>query len=164
MIAVVLALGLLPELPTCEGNSSDSPARYLLDVRVCRGDPLGSREEGTVRYLAEPQISTQAGRPAFFVTGKTHLDHLGINSPGSLILDSGVQLELLPVPGPFGLVHLEVGGMYRTPTPDGIAEQSRRVSRLLAPGHRLRVRLAADSPTEQTWVEVTVREVAPRAK
>lgn len=146
------------------------PAKeFLIDVRVCQGDPLGSREAGTIRYLAEPKVVTRSGRPAFFMAG----GHTPINGAGGKLVfeETGVRTEILPIAYSNGVVWAEVSttlravsvGLGNAEMP-GFTEQTRRESRVVSPGETFRIRVAADSPASQTWVEVTIRDQPPIGK
>jgi hypothetical protein len=148
----------------------EGPAKnFVIDVRVCQGDPLGSREAGTIRYLAEPRAVTRSGRPATFLAG----GHTPIYGTGGKVVfePTGVQAEVLPVAHPSGVTWAEVNTTLRAVNVGlgngempGFAEQNRREARVVSLGETFRIRVAADSPASQTWVEVTIREQSPVGK
>jgi hypothetical protein len=44
----------------------------------------------------------------------------------------------------------------------GFTEQSLRISKIVTAGEKIRFRIAADSPSSQTWAEVTVSQYRPQ--
>src|SRR5690349_21288478 len=95
MFVVVLAL-------VAAGGFAEraDPPLLQIDVVICRGDPLGSRAEGTLKYLGEPRVVTRSGRPAFFRTGGPEAilgGTSGVTGPGVQLNPASVELEVLPV-------------------------------------------------------------------
>ncbi|MBX9623149.1 MAG: type II and III secretion system protein [Gemmataceae bacterium] len=138
-------------------------------VTVYEGDPLGTREAGTVRVLAEPQVVTPTGRPGFFLVGKDVPCPTPRNP--AAVEKVGTSLELLPVVlRPDGRVWVELNAKHRQVNPahgvetaagfvPGFTELGMRAAWISKPGESFRQRIAARSATDQTWVEVTVRPV-----
>lgn len=137
-----------------------TPRQLRIEVRVLRGDPLGSTADGAVKSLAEPTLSCFNGQTATFLVG----GHGGAKGP------FGIQLEFCPAVLKNGAVRLGVTTAFSTPRETAVAfgdeqrtvtafdTQTRRHERLVKAGEPFRVRIAADSPEVQTWAEVTVRE------
>ena len=136
---------------------------YMIDVSVFQGDPLGSRAEGNVKWLTEARVVVQAGRPAFFQSGRQV-------SAGDTVVDCGVRVRLTPSPGPEGTIRVVAEFTQSEPSPGlgilaqgklfpGFTEQSLRTNLEMKPGMKARQRIAARSATDQTWAEVTVRPV-----
>src|SRR5262249_685458 len=46
-----------------------APKQYQINMVIMRGDPRGSREAGTIKIVAEPNVVTLAKRPATFISG-----------------------------------------------------------------------------------------------
>jgi hypothetical protein len=148
--------------------------QYRIEARLCQGDPLGSRQAGTVKYLAEPVLVTSSGRGASFWSG----GQIPVRGPdGKLSYEPvGTRVEVLPLGYPDGRVRVELnitrrevnlGLGVKTAAGEvvpGFTEQQWRVAWMAAPGEPFRFRLAAESPADQTWVEVAVRELRPGAK
>jgi hypothetical protein len=66
------------------GANEPAPERqFLLHMRVSEGDPLGSREAGTLKVLAEPNVVALAGHPFSVLSGGeiTITDHDGTKIP-----------------------------------------------------------------------------------
>jgi hypothetical protein len=158
VISVMLALAAAGRL----AERADPPLLQI-DVVLCQGDPLGSRVEGTMKYLAEPRVVTQSGRLACFRSGGPEAilgGTSGITGPGVQLNPAAIDLEILPVACANGKVGMEVRGTHREARPGG-ADQKLRFSRFVTPGEKIRFRIAADSPSSQTWAEVTVTEYRP---
>jgi hypothetical protein len=129
------------------------PQTYQIDTCICRGDPLGSRAEGTLKYLAEPRVVTLPGRKAILLAGRAATLPLGLD----MSKEPGLRIELLPQHGPFGTVLLDVDARVQDDAPGGATvEHAYRATRLVVPGQRIRFRVAAESPSNQTWAEVVV--------
>ena len=147
-------------------NDRANPPLLQIDVLVCQGDPLGSRAEGTVKYLAEPRIVTQSGRSAMFRTGASVLDPAGDKKAAEWV---GTTVDFLPIAYPNGKVWVDVNATHREarhglglPGQPGYVEQTLRISRIVTSGEKIRFRIAADSPSSQTWAEVTVSHYGPQ--
>ena len=51
-------------------NKLDAPIpQYVIDIRVCVGDPLGSRAAETLKVISEPKVLATEGQPAFIRAG-----------------------------------------------------------------------------------------------
>ena len=69
------------------------------------------RTEGVAKFLAEPRVVTQTGRPAFFRAGgqqATVSQTSGITGPGSQLVSFGTELEVLPIVYGNGQIWLEI--------------------------------------------------------
>lgn len=74
------------------------------------------RTEGLAKFLAEPRIVTQTGRPAFFLAGGRQAvlsASSGINGPGVAFEQIGIQLEVLPIVYGNGQIWLEINPTNR---------------------------------------------------
>ncbi len=151
------------------------PKQYLVEVTLYQGDPLGSREDKTLRVLTEPKAVTASGRSVFFQQGgqialparPTGRDG---DQPGLVYERVGTSREVLPIGFANGKVYLEITVTSRTADTGrgikteagfvpGFNEQQTRVARVDAPGKPLTVRLSAASPADQTWAVVAVSEL-----
>src|SRR4051794_28591007 len=65
LVAILLICGN----PTPAEDRGANPRQLMISVRLCEGDPLGSREAGTLKVLAEPKLITIENRPGSFVVG-----------------------------------------------------------------------------------------------
>jgi len=106
------------------------------------------RTEGLAKFLAEPRVVTQTGRPAFFLAGGRQAvigPASGINGPGVQFEQVGTQLEVLPIVYGNNQIWLEINPQVRTvnqglgittafgATP-GFTEQQARVAVMLESG------------------------------
>lgn len=142
------------------------PRQLRIEVRVCKGDPLGSTADGTVKSLAEPALCCLNRRAASFLAGTAGK---GQEKP------CGIQLDFCPTILADGSIRLAMTTAVSTPQEivvkfgDGkravtaVNTHTTRHERVVKPGEPFRVRIAADSVEVQTWAEVTVRE-QPRSK
>jgi pilus assembly protein CpaC len=75
------------------------------------------RTEGLAKFLAEPKVVTQSGRPAQFLAGgrqATLGPSSGINGPGVVLEQVGTQLNVVPIVMGNGKIWLEVSPSTRT--------------------------------------------------
>ena len=69
------------------------------------------RTEGIAKFLAEPKVVTQSGRPAFFLAGGQQAilsGTSGITGPGVQLVPFGTQLDVLPIVYANGHIWLEI--------------------------------------------------------
>ena len=91
-------------------------ANLQLGVLNGRGDSfLGAlralRTEGVAKFIAEPRVVTQTGRPAFFRAGGQQAvisGASGITGPGVVLVPFGTELEVLPIVYGNGTIWLEI--------------------------------------------------------
>src|SRR5688572_29212825 len=70
-----------------------------------------SRTEGVAKFLAEPRVVTQTGRPAFFRAGGQQAilsGTSGITGPGVQLVPFGTELEVVPIVYGNGMIWLEI--------------------------------------------------------
>ena len=75
------------------------------------------RTEGVAKFLSEPRVITQTGRPAILRAGGQQAilgAASGINGPGAELKDVGTTLEVLPIVFGNGKIALEVVPLIRT--------------------------------------------------
>ena len=75
------------------------------------------RNEGLAKFLSEPKVITQSGRPALLRIGgqqATIGPSSGINGPGVVLEQVGTQLEVLPIVFGNGKIYLEVNPQFRS--------------------------------------------------
>ena len=75
------------------------------------------RTEGLAKFLSEPKVITQSGRPAFIRAGGQQAvlgPASGINGPGVILENVGTQLEVLPIVFGNGKIYLEVNPQFRS--------------------------------------------------
>jgi pilus assembly protein CpaC len=69
------------------------------------------RSEGVAKFIAEPRVVTQTGRPAFFRAGGQQAilsGTSGITGPGVQLVPFGTELEVLPIVYGNGMIWLEI--------------------------------------------------------
>jgi pilus assembly protein CpaC len=75
------------------------------------------RTEGLAKFLAEPRVVTQTGRPAFFLAGGRQAvlgPAAGINGPGVVFEQVGTQLSVLPIVYGNGMIWLDINPQVRS--------------------------------------------------
>ncbi|MCE9566569.1 MAG: pilus assembly protein N-terminal domain-containing protein [Planctomycetes bacterium] len=80
------------------------PAQFL-------GALQALRNEGVAKFIAEPRVVTQTGRPAFFRAGGQQAiisGTSGITGPGVQLVPFGTELEVLPIVYGNGMIWLEL--------------------------------------------------------
>ena len=106
------------------------------------------RTEGVAKFLAEPRVVTQTGRPAFFRAGGQQAilsGTSGITGPGVQLVPFGTELEVLPIVYGNGMIWLDInprvtavsqglGITVNGATSPGFTEQSVRSTVLLESG------------------------------
>src|SRR5437016_4879326 len=66
MSLAVLAVGIVTAGNPMAGEPK-SDKQVMISVRLCEGDPLGSREEGTLKVQAEPRLITLDNQSCSFL-------------------------------------------------------------------------------------------------
>lgn len=127
--------------------------QYLVVADIVRGDPLGTREAGTIKVVSRPKLMLTHGQPGWFqVAGK--------KDPASATFWSvtpwGVAQDRVRVDARFRHLQAQTDGTVNTTLS--------RHDLTLELGKPVTCRLTAESPTDQTWMVVTVtraRRVEP---
>ncbi len=163
MMGILLAIGL----GAVSGGVEAVPVKeYVIELAVYQGDPLGSRDEGTVRCVAEPILRTCSGCPAHMLVGGQSA-FKGLDGKVTLV-PHGLSLKLTPSAASADTVWLDAEISLGEVKPGlgitkgelvipGFTEQTWRGGRVAKVGQRVRTRITAASATDQTWVEWTVR-------
>ncbi len=105
-------VGAPPITPTAQANVQFGivPAATLGALRALK-------TEGVARFLSEPKVITQSGRPALLRAGGQQAvlgPASGINGPGVVLEQVGTQLEVLPIVFGNGKIYLEVTPQFRS--------------------------------------------------
>lgn len=107
LAASASGLGAVPTFAT-GGNANliagIVPAQFTGALRALKS-------EGVAKFLSEPKVVTQTGRPAFIRAGGQQAvlsPSSGINGPGVQLLPVGTELEVLPIVHGNGKIYLEV--------------------------------------------------------
>lgn len=137
--------------------------QVMLKFAVLTGDPLGSREDGTIKCLAEPHLTALhkqaatflAGRMADAATGQT-AEGIEIKVTPRIRLDGKISVECET-----SLHTVNTGRGITTAAgfAPGVDTQTMQTTAALKPGETFKVRLSAKSATEQTWMELTASVV-----
>ena len=138
------------------GMPKPTPPQFQLDLVILQGDPLGSREAGTLKVLAESKLVAREKRPASFLTG-------GQVFSGGEFVDFGHKITVVSERAEDGAIRLHVVLEYtelQDQTEDSASFQTsqRRYTRAVKPGESVKLRWGKQSE-RQTWVELSVREV-----
>jgi hypothetical protein len=140
------------------------PAKQLqINVRVFEGDPLGSREAGTLKVLAEPRLVTLENRPFSFVSGGemavtggegVSFPRFGrlIEGKAGAVKDGKVRLDLT-------LSHTTVA--ERTEGRVQLHTESTRTITTALLGEVVKLRWGKGGTEKQAWAELSVEEVGP---
>jgi hypothetical protein len=161
-IALVFAAAMFVGSQPVAGGDQPSPGKQLqFNVRVFEGDPLGSRQAGTLKVLAEPRLVTLENRPFSFVSGGEILikDGEGVQfqtfgrtiegKPGA-VKDGKVRLEIT-------LSNTTVG--ERTEDRIQLHSESTRTITTVRLGEVVKLRWGKGSADKQIWAELSVEEV-----
>jgi len=117
------------------------PAKFFAALQALR-------TEGVAKFLAEPRVVTQTGRPAFFRAGGQQAilsGTSGITGPGVQLVPFGTELEVVPIVYGNGMIWLDInpritavnqalGITVAGATSPGFSEQSVRSTVLLESG------------------------------
>ena len=114
--ASVLSGLLTPPLGSTGGNgfatfSPDANLQLGLVPAQFFGALRALRTENVAKFLAEPRIVTQTGRPALFRSGGQQAilgPSSGINGPGVVLVPFGTEVEVLPIVYGNGQIWLEI--------------------------------------------------------
>jgi hypothetical protein len=166
MTGLMLALGL--GMGTSAHAEVAPQPQYVIQVTVWKGDPLGSKAEGTVEVLARPQLVVCDRQTGFVQVG----EQVAVTRPDGRprFEFSGLTLKLTPAVQSDGTVVLRTESQVTTvsPTPVCLGNgmvvpafncQAVTLVSMVKDTQTIRLRLAVDSPTDQTWAEVTVHVV-----
>ena len=168
MTAITLYCGLV-----LASSAATMPKDLTVEVRVCKGDPLGTRADGNVRYLVEATITTPSGKSVQVrAGGEVPIVFDGKRTDYMFL---GTRIELEPVARVFGNVWAEVNLLHATQVPanggvmngghvPGFSEQMTRISRTTKLGETFKHRISANDPNDQVWVEVTIRAAAATSR
>ena len=128
-----------------------------IECGVFTGDPLGSREAGTLKVLSRPQLSTLHKQPAMFRVGQTDGSGIGIEFLPVIRLDGKIDMQCDAQISTAHTVNLKTGsGQQPATAVDTVCSKTKVV---LTPGQPVKVRISAKSVENQTWMELTATVV-----
>jgi type II secretory pathway component GspD/PulD (secretin) len=138
-------------------DASSKVKQYLIEVKVCRGDPLGTKN--TIEVLSRPAMMVLEGQPAKVMIGQTLV---GFDSVTEDFV--GVAIHCRPISEKDGTIRLEIGCQVaelveQTNDHREIRVLSGRQNREVGRGETFKMRLKGASATDQTWLEGTVKEI-----
>ncbi len=142
MLTAALGLGAEP-----------STEHVLIEILVVQGDPLGSRAEGTQKYVCQPKLTTMSGRAAYFRSGG---EKAVVENGETKTIHIGTGVELLPTVQADGKVKLEMTARNTSFDNGERVMVERRDTRTVEYGTTFKKRLLAEAPDKQLWVEVTI--------
>ena len=128
------------------------------------------RTEGVAKFLAEPRVVTQTGRPAFFRAGGQQAilsGTSGITGPGVQLVPFGTELEVVPIVYGNGMIWLDInpritavsqglGITVNGASSPGFTEQSVRSTVLLESGQTFAIGGLIQNSVQATATKVPV--------
>ena len=102
--------GAFTALPTANLQVGIVPASTTFALRALR-------TEGLAKFVSEPKVVTQSGRPALLRVGgqqATVGPAAGITGAGAVLEEVGTQMEVLPIVFGNGKIYLEVNPQFRS--------------------------------------------------
>jgi hypothetical protein len=143
------------------GDKLSTGKQLQFNLLVLEGDPLGSREAGTLKVIAEPRLVTLENRPFSFLSG----GEIAVNDGGSVqfvefgrmikgkagtVKDGKVRLDLT-------LSNTTVG--ERTEERIQLHTDTSRTITTVRLGEIVKLRWGKGSADRQTWAELSVEEI-----
>lgn len=124
-----------------------------LEVVIFSGDPLGSKEAGTLDELSRPTLMLTHKQTGFFQVGEATGQGITFRATPQLRLDGKIGLNCeTQLSRSYTTQITTAQGAYPATATD---TQTAKAAVVVAPGKSHQVRLSAKSATEQTWIEVT---------
>lgn len=145
------------------GDNRSSMKQLQFNLRVFEGDPLGSRETGTLKVVAEPRIITLEKRSFSFASG----DEVAVTgSDGVQYVQSGQVLEGKPGAVKDGKIQLDITLSNTTvgKRTQGHIQLHTEMSRTITTvrlGEVVKLRWGKGTTDKQAWVELSVAEIKP---
>lgn len=149
--------------PTANLQLGITPATFIAGLQALRN-------EGVAKFIAEPRVVTQSGRPAFFRAGGQQAivsPQAGLVGPGAQLQPFGTELEVLPIVYGNGLIWLEIqprisavnfglGIIINGQATPGFTEQSVRTAVMLESGQTYAIGGLIQNSIEATNSKVPV--------
>ncbi len=159
-----------------QAEKLEHKAQFQMNITIYRGDPLGSREAGTLKVYAEPHVVTMNGRPAYLLTGGEIPVLDGTKSVR--YVQTGHSIHITPTLTEDGRIFLDIKTEQATPikqpkeAADRVSVQTvgTRTMGTFRRGETVKVRFDRGTAERQTWAEIIVDIVkneatqVPRAK
>jgi hypothetical protein len=155
LIAVTLLVAVAATVT--RGTEPPPPRQIQIGCVLKQGDPLGSREEGTLKVIGEPKLVTLENREASFLSGGE------VMVAGELV-PFGREIRFLPQRAEGGRVKLRVVLEHTEVVENRENSLRTQTSRSLHVrtvkfGEVLRLRWDNNASGPQTWAEVSVHDV-----
>jgi pilus assembly protein CpaC len=149
--------------PTANLQLGITPATFIAGLQALRN-------EGVAKFIAEPRVITQSGRPAFFRAGGQQAivsPQAGLVGPGAQLQPFGTELEVLPIVYGNGMIWLEIqprisavnfglGIIINGQATPGFTEQSVRTAVMLESGQTYAIGGLIQNSVEATSTKVPV--------
>ncbi|HEY8506561.1 MAG TPA: hypothetical protein VIL46_18405 [Gemmataceae bacterium] len=147
---------------TSPAAERDTQASYQFDVIVWQGDPLGSKDAGTLRPLSRPRIVTQDGRTALFLLGGRESKEEIDGHQVTVRREDPFSLRVTPMSQQDGSVLLMVEmNQWETveqSEQDEVTQMTQsKYTRTVRPGEVIKL-WANKAAERKTWVEIHVKE------
>jgi Bacterial type II/III secretion system short domain len=126
---------------------------FVIEVRVCQGDPLGGK--GDITVLSRPTLMVSEGQPGM-VSVRTALDGfddfvgIAVRCRATRAKDGAIRVEIFAT-----IAEL----MDQSKERHEIRSCSARQERDLRHGETFNMRMRISSASDQTWLEATVKAV-----
>lgn len=163
-ITLAVATAMFASSQLASSGSQPSPGKELqINLRVCEGDPLGSRKAGTLKVLAEPRLITLENHPFAFVTGG---EIPVTDDDGLQFVPFGREIRGKPGAVKEGKVRLDIT-LSKTTVGERIEERLQlhtetwRTITTVPLGEVVKFRWGKGRADKQTWAELSVVEVKP---
>ena len=130
-----------------------------LEVVICQGDPLGSKEAGTLDLLSRPTLLLRHKQTGFFEVGRATGQGIAFRATPQLRLDGKIGLECETQ---FTTVNPGRGLTTASGFIPGLDSEVTKATTVVIAGKPHKVRLSAKSATEQMWIEMTATVVEPQ--
>jgi|GEM_PF-4569417 len=143
------------------------PATQLwFNLRVFEGDPLGSQEAGTLRFVAESHLVATESRPFTFASGG---QHAVVSGDGVEFVRIGRTIEATPGAVKDGQLRLDItlsnaAVGERSEERIQLHIESTRTVTTVRLGEVMKLRWARGTAKKQAWVELSVAEYRPMAQ
>ena len=156
-------------LPIAPAAPQTSEKRFKFNVRICEGDPNGSVEKGTIKFLMSPSITAPAGVAAYFSTAeqveiwqkqlKDHSNSIS-DKDGKVITAEAKPAENGKITLLVKFANTQIGNRRLSQIDfDTSAKTSLLVTEL---GKTNKFILEDSSPTDRKlWLEIVVTEATP---
>jgi len=146
------------------GDKPSSRKQLEFYLRCFEGDPLGTREAGTIKVVAEPRIVTLENQPFSIVSGGEIAVPDG--AKGVQFVPVGRKMEGKHSAAKDGRVRLDIT-VSNTTVGEGTEErfqlhsETTRTITTVRLGEVVKLRWGKASADRQAWVELSVQEVKP---